>query len=296
MQDNPLIEIGLPIALFVIMIGIGLTLTRADFKREARAPRGMIVGALAQLLIMPALGFAIAALLQLPPVLAVGLVIAAACPGGTTSNLIAFLARANVALSITLTVIASVVTIVTLPIAGNLALAWQPTAIDGLVQVPVLRTVALLIGIILVPVLIGMTLRRQMLAYRVAMLEKFVSALGAFVLVGLIIGIAWSVRDEFWQLLAQAGPATVLLNLAGLLVGGAVAALARLPLVDRLTCGIELGVKNSTLGMLIALNVIGSEEMAVPSAVYGLLMYVSALAVVAYGRRVARRGEQELLT
>jgi bile acid:Na+ symporter, BASS family len=284
MDQNPLIEIGLPIALFIIMVGIGLTLTVADFRREARAPRGMLVGGVIQLLAMPALGFAIAALLDLPPAIAVGLVICAACPGGTTSNLIAFLARANVALSIALTVIASILPIITLPLFANLAIAWQPTALDADVVVPLARTIVLLVGIILVPVAIGMTVRRRA-PERAERLEGVVSAFGGVVLVLLIVGIAISVRDEFLDLLAAAGPAVILLNLGGLAVGYAAAALAKLPAGDRLTCAVELGIKNTTLGLLIALTVIGSEEVAIPAAVYGLLMYVSGAAVVAYGRR-----------
>jgi bile acid:Na+ symporter, BASS family len=285
-EQNPLIEIGLPVALFVIMVGIGLTLTTEDFRREGRQPRSAVIGSLGQLLVMPALGFLIAALLALPPALAVGLVIVAACPGGTTSNLVAYLCRANVALSIVLTVVASLVTIVTLPIAANLALAWQPAASDVAISVPVPRTVALLIGIVLVPVALGMTVRRKAPA-RAASLETFVSAFGAIVLVALIVGIAISVRDEFWELLAAAGPAVVLLNLAGIAAGLGLGVLARVPKGDRLTFGVELGIKNSTLGILIAATVIGSERMAVPSAVYGLLMYVSAFVLVVYGRRAA---------
>jgi BASS family bile acid:Na+ symporter len=284
MEDNALIEIGLPIALFIIMVGIGLTLTTRDFRREARAPKGMVVGAAAQLLLMPALGFTIAALLGLRPALAIGLVICAACPGGTTSNLVAFLARANVALSITLTVIASVVTIITLPLFTNLAIAWQPTGIDADVVVPLGRTVALLVGIILVPVGIGMAVRRRS-PERATSLEQAVSRFGAVVLVLLIAGIAWSVREDLVEFLLAAGPATVLLNLAGLAVGFAVATLARLPMEDRLTCAVELGIKNTTLGLLIALTIIRETEIAIPAAVYGLLMYVSGAAIVAYGRR-----------
>lgn len=284
MEQSPLIEIGLPVVLFVIMTGIGLTLTTHDFRREARAPRGAVVGLLAQLLIMPALGFAVAALLALPPALAVGLVIAAACPGGTTSNLIAYLARANVALSIVLTVLASVATIATLPLFVELALRWQPAASDVAVSVPVGRTVLLLVAIVLVPVSIGMVVRRRA-PQRAAGLERIVSLIGAVVLVALIVGIAYSVRSEFWELLAAAGPAAILLNVGGLVVGYGVAAAAGLTAADRLTTAVELGVKNSTLGILIAVTVIGSETMAVPSAVYGVLMYVSAFAVVTYGRR-----------
>jgi BASS family bile acid:Na+ symporter len=234
---------------------------------------------------MPALGFAVAALLQLPPALAIGLVIVAACPGGTSSNLVTFLARGNVALSIVLTVIASVVTIVTLPLYTNLAIAWQPVG-DIDVSVPLGRTIVMLVGIVLVPVMLGMAVRRRA-PQRAARLEKTVSAFGAFVLVALIIGIAISLRDEFVDLLAQAGPATMLLNLAGLAVGWGVARAVGLPAIDRLATAVELGIKNSTLGILIAVNVIQSEAMAVPSAVYGLLMYLSAAVVVVLGRRAA---------
>jgi bile acid:Na+ symporter, BASS family len=286
-EQSPLIEIGLPIALFVIMVGIGLTLTLDDFRREAEQPKGVVVGGLAQLLVMPALGFAVAALLDLEPALAVGLVIAASCPGGTTSNLVAYLARANVALSIVLTVVASLATILTLPLFVNLALRWQPAASETAIAVPAGRTILLLVAIVLLPVALGMFVRRRA-PDRAAALERAVSAFGAVVLVALIIGIALSVRDRIGELLASAGPAAILLNVGGLLVGLAVARAAGLGRADRLTTAIELGVKNTTLGILIAVTVVGSETMAVPSAVYGLLMYVSAAVVVAIGRRADR--------
>jgi BASS family bile acid:Na+ symporter len=284
MEQSPLISLGLPIALFIIMIGIGLTLTAADFHREARQPKGVVVGTLAQLVLMPALGFGVAALLRLEPVLAVGLVIVAACPGGSTSNLIAYMARANVALSIVLTVLASVAAILTLPLYVNLALAWWPIGAEAAVRMPVGQTVALLVGIILVPVTIGMAVRRRA-PERAASLEKAVSLFGGGVLLLLIVAIVYSVRDQFWDLMGAAGPAAILLNLAGVAAGFLAAALAGLSGPDRLTTGIELGIKNTTIGMLVAVTIIGSEAMAVPAAVYGLLMYVSGFALVAFGQR-----------
>lgn len=284
MEQSPLISLGLPIALFIIMIGIGLTLTVADFHREARQPRGVVVGTLAQLVLMPALGFAVAALLRLEPVIAVGLVIVAACPGGSTSNLIAYLARANVALSIVLTVLASVAAILTLPLYVNLALGWWPIGAEAAVRMPVGQTVALLVGIILVPVTIGMAVRRRAPA-RAASLEKAVSLFGGVVLLLLIVAIVYSVRDRFWELMGAAGPAAILLNLGGVSAGFLSAALAGLSGPDRLTTGIELGVKNTTIGMLVAVTIIGSEAMAVPAAVYGLLMYASGFALVTLGQR-----------
>lgn len=286
MDGSPLIEIGLPAALAIIMVGIGLTLTIADFRREARQPRGMVVGSLGQLLITPALGFAIAAALSLDPVIAVGVVIAAACPGGTTSNLITFLGRANVALSIVMTVIASIVTIVTLPLFTELALDWQ-LGVDGGVEVPLSRTIGLLIGVILVPVLIGMAVRARNVALA-ARLERVVSIFGAVVLLGLIVGIAIDLGDDVPVFLRQAGPAVILLNLGGIAVGWLSGRAANLVWTDRLTLAIELGVKNSTLGILLATLLSSNFEYAVPSAVYGLLMYVSAAVLAVVGRRHQR--------
>lgn len=284
MEQSPLVEIGLPIALFVIMTGIGLSLTGSDFRREGRAPKGVVVGTAGQLIAMPLLGFAIAALLDLAPATAVGLVIAAACPGGSTSNLVAYLARANVALSIVLTVISSVAVIATLPFYANIALDRWPAVSNIAIRVPVGRTILLLVVIVLIPVALGMTIRRKA-PDRAAALERAVSLFGGIILVILIVGIAFSVRDRIWELLGDAGPAAILLNLTGLAVGLLIATLAGLSRPDRLTTAIELGVKNSTLGILIALTVAGSEDLAIPSAVYGLLMYASAFALVAYGRR-----------
>lgn len=282
MEQSPLVDIGLPIALFVIMTGIGLSLTGADFQREARAPKGVVVGTIGQLLAMPALGFAIAALFDLPAATAVGLVIVAACPGGSTSNLVAYLARANVALSIVLTVISSVAVIATLPFYANIALDRYPAVSNVAIRVSVGRTILLLVAIVLIPVALGMTVRRKS-PDRAASLERAVSLFGGIILVVLIVGIAFSVRDRIWELLTEAGPPAIVLNLSGIGVGLLIAALAGLTQADRLTTGIELGVKNSTLGILIALTVAGSEELAIPSAVYGLLMYASAFALVAYG-------------
>lgn len=146
------------------------------------------------------------------------------------------------------------------------------------------QTIALLVGIILVPVALGMMVRRRA-PERAASLERAVSIFGGLVLLLLIVAIAWSVRDRFWALMAEAGPASILLNLGGVAVGYAAAAVAGLAPADRLTTGIELGVKNTTIGMLVAVTVVGSGAMAVPSAVYGLLMYASGFALVSVGRR-----------
>ncbi|GAA1216399.1 bile acid:sodium symporter family protein [Prauserella alba] len=288
--DNPLLDTGLPIALFVIMIGIGLSLSGRDFNQLLRTPRGAVAGTVGQVVLMPLLGLALAWLLALPPLVAAGLVIIAACPGGTTSNLIAYLARANVALSIVLTVVASLITIVTLPVFANLALGIWPVAGVGEIRVPVLRTIALLLVLVLVPVLLGMAVRAAKPAIADAM-ERVVSVFGGLVLAALIVVISVSLGDEFWEYLRSAGLPVILLNLGGLAIGFGAMVLARTSWADRVAGAVELGIKNATIGILIAVTVIGQPEMAVPPGVYGLLMYASAAAVIWYGRRHARRPE-----
>jgi bile acid:Na+ symporter, BASS family len=283
MENNPLVDFLLPAMLFVIMLGVGLTLAVGDLRGEARAPRGLIVGSLAQLVLLPMLGFAIAAMLRLPAPLAVGLVICAACPGGTVSNLLAHLARANVALSLVLTVIASVGTIVTLPLAANLALEWKAASFGAPPSVPLGRTLGLLVGVVLVPVAVGMMIRRH--APRVAPgLERQLNRLGTAMLILLVVGLTISLSDRIPKLASKAGLPALLLNLGGVVIGFAVASIARLPLRDQIACGIEMGTKNVALGMVVAITVLGSEA-ALPAAMYGLFMYVTGFALVLFGVR-----------
>jgi bile acid:Na+ symporter, BASS family len=204
-------------------------------------------------------------------------------PGGTTSNIITFLSNANVALSIVLTVVASLATVLTIPIVVEFAID-RFGSIDESVSLPVVRTIGQLVLIVLVPVIIGMVIRarRADLAGRI---EKGVSAFGAAILVLLIGGIALELGSDVPVFLRQAGPAVILLNVAGLLVGGLLGWVGGLPKRDRLTIAIELGVKNATLGILVATLLSTQPLYAAPSAVYGLLMYVSAALVVVYGRR-----------
>lgn len=283
MEQGPLIAIGLPVALFIIMVGIGLTLTAGDFRHEAEQPRGLTLGAIAQLLLMPALGFVIVALFGLSGALAVGLIIAAASPGGATSNIVCYLGRANVALSIVLTVVASLVTVVTLPLFTEVAIDQQGLAVSG-VELPVLDTILRLVAIVIVPVLIGMAVRARA-PQSAARAERSISVFGAVVLAALIVGITVDLWEDVPTYLRQAGPAVIALNLGGIAVGLLVGRAAGLPLRDRLTLAIELGVKNATLGILIAGLVSTDFTYAVPSAAYGLLMYASAAALVVYGRR-----------
>ena len=285
MQDNPVIAIGLPVALAVIMVGIGLSLTLADFRAQARTPRATIIGTLGQVLVVPAIGIAVALLMDLPPIMAMGLVLVAACPGGSTSNLVTYLARGNVALSIILTVVASLVVIVTLPGWMDVAGRLLPDAAGLQVTVPLGQTFGLLVGVILVPVAIGMVIRAKAPALA-ATLERGMSALGALVLILAIAAVAVDLGGEIVDMVVATGPAVLVFNLAVILVGGALAWIARIDRASQLALAVEYGIKNSTLGLVIALTVVGDEEFAVPAAVYSIVMYLTAVIVIAIGRRI----------
>ena len=284
MESSPLISAGLPIALFIIMIGIGMTLTIRDFRQVAVYPKGMIVGTIAQILVMPLIAFMLATLLAVPPAIAVGLVIIAACPGGTTSNLFVLLSRGNIALSIVLTVSASLITILTLPLFTNIALQYYMGTEEDIV-LPVWKTVGMLIGIVLFPVAIGMVVRtRKPEVARKA--ESIVSIFGGIVLAVLIVALVYGVRDQIWELLKQAGPATILLNLAGIGLGLAAGRMAALTQRESLAVAVELGVKNGTIALMVTLTLLESSAMSIPAAVYGVLMFPIGFVLAMYGRSI----------
>lgn len=282
MEQSAFISIGLPVSLFIIMIGMGLGLTLDDFVKEARHPRAAIVGSVGQLLAVPAIGFLLVWGLDLSPAIAVGLVILAACPGGATSNVITYLAKGNVALSIVVTAIASVATIMSLPLLVNQALSWQ-FGQSANVAMPVADTIAMLVIIVLLPTGIGMLIRSKApeLAIRA---EKPLNGFGAAVLLVLIVIISYGLRDHLLSLLVQAGPACILLNALGIGAGLCIGRVTGLAQEDQLAIAVELGIKNSTIGILVATTILGSQEMAIPSMVYGLTMYLFGAGLIAYGQ------------
>jgi BASS family bile acid:Na+ symporter len=288
LEGSGLIQIGLPISLFILMIGVGLTLKPRDFRNVVDYPRALILGTIAQIVLLPATAFALGWLLNLPPAIAVGLVIIAACPGGTTSNVFAFLGRGNLALSILMTAGASLITVLTLPLFANWAISlFTDRALQEPLELPLVDTMAMLVAIIFLPVMLGMALRtwKTRLA---GQLEGIVSAFGMLVLFTLVILIAYQTRDHLLQLLIEAGPSVIALNLIGVACGFGIAKLAGHDFADGLTLAMELGIKNSTIGLTVTLTLLGSADIAMPAALYGLLMFFSAGILVAVGRRHAR--------
>lgn len=283
MESGTLINVGLPIAIGIIMCGIGLHLAPADFRRIVEFPRSVLVGVVGHYVLLPALGFAAAWVFRLPPELAVGLVLVAACPSGNIANTLTFLARGNVALAICLSLISALASFVSIPVFVGLASELFLGEARA-VRVPVIETVRHLAGILLLPIAAGMLVRAR-LPRLAAVVQPWVGRLAAVLLVTLILGIAVTQRGALTAAALQAGPAALALCCAAIAGGYALARLARLPPRDVVTVSLEVGVQNGALAILIALSVLGSAQMAIPGALYGGLMYVPALAVVVIGRR-----------
>ncbi len=286
MEQSALIDIGLPIAVFIIMTGIGMTLAPADFQRVALRPKALIWGVAAALLLLPLVGLSLAIVMGLRPEIAVGLVIVAACPIGTTSSLFSYLARGDLALSIALSALGSLVSIVTLPLFANFAIERLGEG-DIRIYLPVLRTIGVMIAIILFPVIVGMIVRRRVPAFA-ARAEKVVGAFGVVVLVVLIVGIGISVYQRWLEILVSAGPAVVALLFCAVALGLLGSRALGLSAAEAITVTLSISIRNAAIGMVLAITMMHSPEIAVPPALFGLLMYAIGFGLLAYGRRTIR--------
>ncbi len=285
MGSSPLTTTLLPVALGIVMLGLGLGLTPADFRRVVVYPRAVFVGLACQMLLLPLVCFGIAKVFGLPPELAVGLMLLSASPGGATANLYSHLARGDVALNITLTAVNSILSLLTLPLIVNLSLE----AFMGHGQVIPLQfsKVMQVFAIVLTPVAIGMTIRAISpgLATR---LDKPVRAVSALVLLLVIAGTVLKERAHIGDYFRQVGVAALAFNLASLAVGYFVPRVARLPERQAIAIGMEIGIHNGTLAIAIASGptLLNNSTMAIPPAIYSLIMFFTA---AAFGALVSRR-------
>jgi BASS family bile acid:Na+ symporter len=282
MELNQFIQIGLPVSLALIMLSLGLTIGWSDIARQISEPRSILVGLSAQLLLVPLLALGIINIFQLPPALAAGLMILSFCPGGVTSNWFSHMAKANVPLSISLTVIASLITPFTIPALSELAL--QSIMNDSRkVQIPLGLTMMRLFIVSILPVVVGMVIRThfkgfsqrwQPLIYRVT--TKL------FLLV--IAGIIFQQWPRLPGLLAHSGMASLCMILAGMVLGIFIARISRLKRKDTRAIAIEVGMQNGGMALIVTQNVLHSAELSIVPVIYGLIMLIPIFLYSRYAR------------
>ena len=260
-------------ALALVMFGLGLSLTAADFQRLLKHPKAVMLALGLQVIGLPLASYAIITAFGLPPVFAIGLMLLAASPGGISANLFSHLFGGNVAMNISLTAVNTLLSIVTLPLVANWAIAHF--AQSG--QVVPMQTSKLLevIAIVLIPVLLGMAVARKAPGFsnRMEKPVKIFSAVVLAVVTVLAIAKEWgSLSTTFVQI----GPAVLLFNLVSLFAGYYLSRAAGLDKPLSTAICYEIGIHNSTLAIFVALSVLGSYQLALPAAVYSVVMYITA--------------------
>ena len=265
------IQVLLPLGLAVIMGTLGLTLTRADFRRVLVQPRGVMIGLVNLFFVSPLLAFGAAELFGLDPILAVGLVILGASPGGVLANLMTHLARGETALSVTMTAISSIAAVATVPV--YLSLAVNHFDADIGTHVSILSTVALVFAITIIPLSIGMTYRARRPDHA-GYLEPRLKRAALIAFVAIIAGAVATEWDKVIDSFTVVAPAALALNVAAMSISFAVAHVAGLPDRQSTAIAMELGLHNSTITIAVATSI--TTELAIPAAVYSVFMWLTA--------------------
>jgi BASS family bile acid:Na+ symporter len=273
MQANFLSVVLLPVALSVIMMGLGLSLRVEDFKRVLVFPKAVLIGLLCQMLLLPVICYFIASGFGLSPELAVGLMLLSASPGGPTANLYSHIAKGDVALNVTLTAINSLISVFSITFIVNFAMAsFMQT--DQVVPLQFKKIIEVCL-VVLGPVSIGMLIRSKASALA-EKLSKPVKIASASFLVLVIVLTVLKEKSHIVQDFQLVGIPTLLLNVLSMGIGYFVPRLFQLGKAQAIAIGMEIGIHNGTLAIFIALTVIGNSAMATPAVIYSLIMFFTA--------------------
>ena len=267
-------KVLLPLSLAIIMLGMGMTLVIADFTRIIKYPKAIIIGLTNQLVFLPIIGFLLAIAFNLNPITAVGLMILATCPGGPTSNLITQVCKGNIALSVTLTAIASMVSILTIPFILSYALAYFGSNTNVVIKLPILDTIIQIMGITVIPISIGMLIRKHKTSFAIRM-EKPMRTASTVIFILVFIAVIAANSDKLVDGMKAAGLVTLTLNLATMGLGYLTARLFKLSLNDAISITIESGIQNGTLAFVIATSILNNVEMGIPTGAYSIWMFLT---------------------
>lgn len=273
MENSAITTVFLPLALGIIMLGLGLSLTLDDFKRVVQYPKAVIVGLVCQVLLLPIICLGLAYAFNLSAELAVGLMLLAASPGGPTANLYSHLSNGDVALNISLTAVNSLLSLFTLPLIVNFSIAFFMEA-DMAVPMQFKKIVEVFF-IVLIPVSIGMLVHAKSPAIT-QKLTKPVKILSAIFLVLIIAAAILKEKANVVTYFQQVGLPALLFNVFSMLIGYQVPRLLSIDKKQAIAIGMEIGIHNGTLAIYIALSVLGNSAMSIPPAIYSLIMFFTA--------------------
>ena len=267
-------QIFLPISLAIIMFGMGLTLVVSDFGRLFAYPKEVLVGLFNQLVFLPLIGFLIILLFDLNSSMAIGIMILSLCPGGPTSNLITQVARGNIGLSVTLTALASLITVFTIPIILSEAITYFTGETDVVIELPIVQTMLQILLITVIPVSLGMIIRKKNEAFALRMERPMrIASTVLFIIIFLLVMIAN--KDLIVEAMKEVGLATLLLNLSTMALGYITAKVFVIKGKSQISITIESGIQNGTLAFVIATTILNNVEMGLPTGAYSIWMFIT---------------------
>lgn len=269
-----LIKVLLPLSLAIIMLGMGMTLIPADFTRIIKYPKAILIGLTNQLILLPLIGFALAMAFDLSPVMAVGIMILAACPGGPTSNLITQVCKGNIALSVTLTALASFISIATIPFIISYALEYFGRNTGVTIKLPILDTILQIMAITVIPISIGMIIRRFRLNFSKRM-EKPMRIASTLIFVLIFFAVLAANYSLLGGAMKSVGVVALLLNAITMGLGYLTARLFKLNLKNAISITVESGIQNGTLAFVIATTILNNIEMGIPTVAYSIWMFIT---------------------
>jgi len=282
---NIVTDVILPLALAFIMFALGLGLTGADFLRVVKQPRDFFVGTFSQIILLPIIAFILVKLFSVSPELAIGVMIIAAAPGGVTSNILTSFARGDVALSISLTAIISLLSVITVPfiILTSLTLI-EDSSLD--LNISLTNMAISMFLIVTVPVIIGMIFRK--LASNASMkFEPIAKKVSAVLFVIVLLGAILAEKNNIISYFAEAGLITLTLNVVMMVVAYYVAQLLASGTKQKKCITIECGLQNGTLAIFVATSIFGGGIYVIPAATYSLIMFLTSLIFIYFVRKVS---------
>ncbi len=267
-------KVLLPLSLAIIMLGMGMTLIPFDFTRIIKYPKAILIGLTNQFIFLPIIGFSLAIAFNLSPVMAVGLMILAISPGGPPSNLITQVCKGDIALSVTLTAISSIVSILTIPFILSYALEYFGSGTNVSMELPIIDTIIQIMGITVIPISIGMLIRRFKTDFARRM-EKPLRTASTVIFILVFLAVIAANFNIIGPAMKVVGLVTLLLNVITLGLGYLTARLFKLNLKSAISITVESGIQNGALAFVIATSILNNVEMGMPTAAYVIWMYIT---------------------
>jgi BASS family bile acid:Na+ symporter len=256
------------------MLGMGMTLIPLDFTRILKNPKATLIGLTNQLIFLPIIGFSLAIVFNLSPIMAVGLMILTTCPGGPTSNLITQVCRGNIALSVTLTAIASILSVLTIPFVLSYALEYFGTGTHVTIKLPIFDTILQIMVITIIPISMGMLIRRFRTKFAIRM-EKPMRIASTVIFILVFLAVIAANFNIIGKAMKEVGLVTLLLNIITMGLGYLTARLFKLNFKSAISITVESGIQNGTLALVIATSILNNVEMGIPTAAYAIWMFMT---------------------